>query len=282
MKQSKLNITIENLNIKTNDSYEIVNISILSTVSSSGLESSDFLYLVVFENNKSSLEKKEISNLIPSKNIVEDESTTIKTLREELKKQKKFLQDSNERLLLSNQELKSYNEEIQSMNEELQSTNEELETSREELQSLNEELSIVNAELQSKVTDLTTVNNDMNNLISGTGIGTIFVDNDLHILRFTPTIKQIINLIPGDIGRFLGDIVLNIIDYKELISDTQNVLDTLIPKEIEVQAKNGLWFLMRIQPYRTIENVIEGAVISFVNITEIVNIRQKLQKLQSG
>ena len=282
VKQSKLNITIENLNIKTNDSYEIVNISILSTVSSSGLESSDFLYLVVFENNKSSLEKKEISNLIPSKNIVEDESTTIKTLREELKKQKKFLQDSNERLLLSNQELKSYNEEIQSMNEELQSTNEELETSREELQSLNEELSIVNAELQSKVTDLTTVNNDMNNLISGTGIGTIFVDNDLHILHFTPTIKQIINLIPGDIGRFLGDIVLNIIDYKELISDTQNVLDTLIPKEIEVQAKNGLWFLMRIQPYRTIENVIEGAVISFVNITEIVNIRQKLQKLQSG
>jgi two-component system CheB/CheR fusion protein len=116
----------------------------------------------------------------------------------------------------------------------------------------------------------------MNNLLAGTGIGTVFVDHKLRILRFTPAITTIINLISVDIGRFIGHIVSNMLNYNNLVKDIKSVLDTLAPKEIEVQTKKGDWYLMRIQPYRTIENVIEGAVISFVDITEIVKMRQEL------
>ena len=153
------------------------------------------------------------------------------------------------------------------MNEELQSTNEELETSKEELQSVNEELATVNAELQTKVADLSRANNDMNNLLAGTGIGTVFVDHGLHILRFTPAATKIINLILSDIGRPVGHIVSNLIGYDHLPADTQTVLDTLVPKEMEVQTRAGAWYSMRIQPYRTMGNVIEGAVITFIDIS---------------
>ena len=157
---------------------------------------------------------------------------------------------------------------MQSVNEELQSTNEELETSKEELQSVNEELATVNTELQTKVADLSRANNDMNNLLAGTGIGTIFVDHQLRILRFTPAVTQVINLILTDVGRPVGHIVSNLVGYDRLVADVQAVLDTLVPKEVEVQTKAGAWYLMRIRPYRTLENVIEGAVITFVDITE--------------
>lgn len=207
------------------------------------------------------------------------ENISIKSLKQELQLQKAFLQDANEKLETSNEELKSYNEEMQSMNEELQSTNEELETSKEELQSVNEELSTVNSELNTKVIDLSRSNNDMNNLLAGTGIGTIFVDHKLNILRFTPAATCIINLILADIGRPIGHIVSNMIDYNSLVSDIQSVLDTLVPKEIEVMTIDAKSYLMRIQPYRTLENVIEGAVISFVDITEMHNIKVKLNEL---
>ncbi|HAH05991.1 MAG TPA: hypothetical protein DCM05_05585 [Elusimicrobia bacterium] len=165
------------------------------------------------------------------------------------------------------QELQSSNEELQSLNEELQSAVEELETSKEELQSVNEELSTVNAELQSKVGDLTRVNNDMNNLLAGTGIGTIFVDHQLNIQRFTPAITQVINLIPTDVGRPVGHIVSNLAGYDRLSEDIREVLDTLAPKELEVRTKAGARLILRIRPYRTLENVIEGAVVTFVDIT---------------
>jgi two-component system CheB/CheR fusion protein len=157
---------------------------------------------------------------------------------------------------------------MQSINEELQSANEELETSREELQSINEELATVNAELQTKVADLSQVNNDMNNLLAGTGIGTVFVDLQLRIVRFTPAATRIINLIAADIGRPVGNITANLSGYDTLVDDVHGVLDTLIPKELEAQAKSGAWYAMRIQPYRTLDNVIEGAVITFVDISE--------------
>ena len=153
------------------------------------------------------------------------------------------------------------------MNEELQSTNEELETSKEELQSVNEELATVNAELQHKVADLSRVNNDMNNLLAGTGIGTIFLDERLHIQRFTPAVTQIINLIHSDVGRPVGHIVSNLVGYDRLVADVQDVLDTLVPRDVEVQTRAGAWYLLRIRPYRTLENVIEGAVITFTDIS---------------
>lgn len=198
-------------------------------------------------------------------------------LRQELRIKEEYLQTSNEELETSNEELQSSNEELQSVNEELQSANEELETSKEELQSLNEELSTVNSELQTKVTDLSRANNDMNNLLAGTGIATLFVDHQLCILRFTPSAIKIINLIKSDIGRSVGHIVNKLSGYNTLLADIQGVLDTLIPKEIEVQTIDGQWYIMRIQPYRTVDNIIEGAVITFVQVTEAQQLRESLR-----
>ncbi len=202
----------------------------------------------------------------------------IAALQQELHAKDEYLQATHEELETSNEELKSSNEEMQSVNEELQSTNEELETSKEELQSVNEELGTVNNELQAKVLDLSRANNDMNNLLAGTGIGTVFVDHQLRILRFTPAASAIINLITSDIGRPVAHIVSNLVGYSSLVADTQAVLNTLLPKAVELQTTQGQWYSMRIQPYRTLDNVIEGAVISFFDITETVQTREALRK----
>ena len=202
----------------------------------------------------------------------------IKTLNQELRAKDDYIQASQEELETSNEELKSANEEMQSVNEELQSTNEELETSKEELQSVNEELSTVNTELQTKVLDLSQANNDMNNLLAGTGIATIFVDCQLRILRFTPFTTKIINLILSDIGRPVGHILSNLVGYSNLVADILAVLDTLVGQELEVQTLAGEWYQMRIRPYRTLDNVIEGAVLTFVEISEVVRARLALAK----
>jgi two-component system CheB/CheR fusion protein len=160
----------------------------------------------------------------------------------------------------------------------LQSTNEELETSKEELQSVNEELATVNTELQTKVVDLSRANNDMNNLLAGTGIGTVFVDHQLRILRFTPAASSIINLIRSDVGRPVSHLVANLVGYTSLVEDVKDVLDTLVSKDVEVITAEGKIYAMRIQPYRTLDNVIEGAVISFVDITEITRTRAALSQ----
>jgi two-component system, chemotaxis family, CheB/CheR fusion protein len=205
----------------------------------------------------------------------EDADARIAELKQALRAKEEYLQTTNEELETSNEELKSSNEEMQSVNEELQSTNEELETSKEELQSVNEELATVNAELQTKVADLSRTNNDMNNLLAGTGIATVFVDVRLRIMRFTPAATQIINLIQGDVGRPVGHIVSNLRSYNSLMKDVQDVLDTLIPRETEVQTNEARWYAMRILPYRTVDNVIEGVVITFIDITE----RKQAEKL---
>jgi two-component system CheB/CheR fusion protein len=118
------------------------------------------------------------------------------------------------------------------------------------------------------VADLSRVNNDMNNLLAGTGIGTIFVDNQLRIMRFTPAVTQVLNLILTDVGRPVGHVVSNFVGYDGLVEDVQSVLDSLVPREVEAQTRAGAWYTLRIRPYRTLENVIEGAVVSFVDITE--------------
>ena len=199
-------------------------------------------------------------------------------LQHELRLKEETLQNPTEELEAANEELKSSNEEMQSVNEEFQSTNEELETSKEELQSVNEELATVNTELQTKVIDLTRVNNDMNNLLAGTGIGSVFVDHNLRILRFTPAATRIINLIKGDIGRPVGHIVSNLVGYDSLLADTQAVLDTLVPKDTEVQTKAGVWYAMSILPYRTLDNVIEGAVLTFVDISGLKRAQEEIRQ----
>jgi two-component system, chemotaxis family, CheB/CheR fusion protein len=207
-----------------------------------------------------------------------DAETRIAALEQELRTKEEYVQAAAEELETSNEELRASNEEMQSINEELQSTNEELETSKEELQSVNEELATVNTELQTKVADLTRTNNDMSNLLAGTGIGTVFVDQGLRIQRFTPAATKIINLILSDVGRPVGHIVSNLKNYADLTEDIESVLDTLVPKQMEVQSQMGAWYTMRIQPYRTLNNVIEGAVITFVDITAMKKTREALQK----
>lgn len=185
------------------------------------------------------------------------------------------LQNKDEYLQSVIEELESANEELQSTIEEFHATNEELETSREELQSVNEELVTLNAELQAKNEELTHANNDMNNMLAGTGIGTIFVDHELRIKRFSPAATKIINLIQSDLGRPIGHIVSNLVGYDRLEEDLKGVLDTLAPKTVDVRAKGEAWYRLNIIPYRTIDHVIEGVVINFINITDM----KKMQSL---
>ena len=176
----------------------------------------------------------------------------------------------------SNEELKSANEELQSMNEESQSTNEELETSKEELQSINEELTIVNSELQTKIDELSIINDDMTNLFNSTEIATIFVDNELKIRRFTDEATKIVKLIKSDVGRSLGDIVSSI-NYPDLVDDILNVIEKVVYKEKEVNNNKGHWYKVRIMPYKTSKNIIDGATITFLDVSNMKNIQDKLQ-----
>ena len=281
-------ITALNIQVRTNGHFTAVNLSV-SPVESQALSTLESpLYLVLLEDAPAVDLPGARPGLQPGSpgihdtgkgsNHAPDAQLKIDELTEELQAKEEYLQAANEELETSNEELKSSNEEMQSVNEELQSTNEELETSKEELQSINEELTTVNTELQSKVSDLSRANNDMNNLLAGTGIGTIFVDHALNILRFTPAVTRIINLIPSDVGRPVGHIMSNLLGYDSLVPDTQDVLKTLQPKEADVQTREGKFYSLQILPYRTLDNVIEGAVITFVDITDMVLTREALRK----
>ena len=165
--------------------------------------------------------------------------------------------------------LKSSIEELQSTNEELQSTNEELTTSKEEMQSMNEELQTVNLELQARVDELSRASDDMKNLLNSTGIATLFLDNELNVRRFTPPTASIIKLIPSDVGRPITDLASEL-DYPSLAQDAQEVLRSLVFHEQRVPARNDRWFTVRIMPYRTQDNRIDGVVITFANRTATV------------
>jgi two-component system CheB/CheR fusion protein len=247
----------------------------------------DPLFLVILEESPSpspsQTEKASTaSTAVPADGAAEPAAEArIQALLRELDSREEYLKSANDQLETTNEELRSSNEEMQSVNEELQSTNEEMETSKEELQSVNEELSTVNSELQTKVADLSRANNDMNNLLAGTDIGTVFLDHKLRILRFTPATTKIINLIAGDVGRPVSHIMSNLEGYDRLVPDTQGVLDTLIPKESLVRTHDGNWYSMKISPYRTVDNVIEGAVITFVDTTATKRAQEALAASES-
>jgi len=175
-----------------------------------------------------------------------------------------------------NEELKAANEEIQSSNEELQSMNEELETSKEELQSTNEELLSLNEELQNKNAELARLNSDLNNVFSSTNIPMIIVGNDLRIKSFTPTARKVMNVIATDVDRPIGDIKLNI-DIANLEEMIREVIDDMVPKGTEVQDKEGRWYSVRIRPYRTLDNRIEGVVLTMIDIDVIKRTQDELQ-----
>jgi len=198
-------------------------------------------------------------------------------LEQELQQFREELQTTREEMQSSQEELKSTNEELQSTNEELQSTNEELTTSREEMQSLNEELQTVNAEQQSKMDELSRMNNDMRNLLNSTEIVTIFLDNDLQVRRFTSGANKLFKLIPADVGRPLSDIVSDLL-YPEMTEEAQEVLRTLVFSEKQVATTDGRWFSVRVMPYRTMEDVICGVVITFVNISAAKQLEAELRE----
>ena len=191
------------------------------------------------------------------------------------------MQTTSEEMQLSQEELKSTNEELQSTNEELQSTNEELSSSKEEMQSLNEELITVNAEIRVKVNELTQANSDMKNMLNRTEIATIFLDNDLNIRRFTPEATGIFNLISSDVGRPISHIVSKL-KYDNIINDVHKVLNSLIFKEVNLQTSDEHWYIMRIMPYRTNNNAIDGVVINFIDITTMKELEGSLQEKEAS
>lgn len=265
-------IRSERLSVKTNGGEQVVNLVVKPISEPASMKGT---LMVIFED-------------VPSEKVSEPDgegthaadsevNPRVLQLEQELRSAKEYLQTTIEELETANEELKSTNEELQSSNEELQSTNEELETSKEELQSVNEELTTVNSEHQQKIEELSKASSDLNNLLSGTEIGTVFLDKTLNIQRFTPSATDVINLIHTDVGRPIGHIVSNM-DYDGLLDDAKDVLRRLVVKEREVQTREGRWYLMRILPYRTVENVIDGVVVTFAEITRL---RKTLDELES-
>jgi two-component system CheB/CheR fusion protein len=189
-------------------------------------------------------------------------------LTQELAATREYLQSVIEQQEAANEELQSANEEVQSANEELQSINEELETSKEEIQSSNEELVTVNDELHNRNAELHQSNNDLTNLLSSVQMPIVMLGPDLHIRRFTPMAEKTFNLIRTDVGRPISDIKLNI-NVPDLEQLVVQVIDTVSAKEQEVQDKQGRWYSLRIRPYRTLENKIDGAVLVLVDVDDL-------------
>jgi two-component system CheB/CheR fusion protein len=230
-------------------------------------------YLVVFEEGRA-LHRQSASKAVTRAQEQQKKAAKGKAseteienahLKEELDATREYLQSIIEEQRTTNEELRSANEEIQSSNEELQSINEELETAKEELQSTNEELTTVNEELQNRNDELSRVNNDLNNLLSSVNIPIVMLGNDLRIRRFTPVTEKVMNLIPTDIGRPITDIKSNlrIPDLRQLVT---RVIDSLEIHENEVEDISGKWYSIRIRPYRTLDNKIDGVVIALIDL----------------
>jgi two-component system CheB/CheR fusion protein len=269
-KEKKI-VICKNMNIAINGDVVPINI-VVKPITDPGIKN-EFM-MVLFESAKPATAASQKKRQHAQSRQIEPR---IAALEHELQSTKEYLQTTVEELETSNEEMKSTNEELQSTNEELQSTNEELETSREELQSTNEELETVNNELQNKVEQLSESNNDLNNLFGSTEVATIFLDTDIRIKRFTPGAADIFKLINTDVGRPVSDITHNLL-YDNLLKDIHEILTNLGRVEKEVRSKSGHWYFMRILPYRTTENVVDGVVVTFVDITKQKQAEDKLQE----
>lgn len=248
----------EGVQVKSNSSVHYVDIEIKPITRPEQLKG---LFLIVFKESISPAHQEKVA-----KAVKKGERRRVEQLEKELAATKEYLQHTIEEQQSSNEELQSMNEELQASNEELQSTNEELETSKEEIQSINEELVTVNAELQSKIEELSRANNDLNNLLTSTDIAVIFLDNNLHVKRFTPAATKLVNLIQSDIGRPIEQIT-TLFEDESLVRDSREVLKTLAHRQREIRTRKGQWYEMRIIPYRTMDNVIDGVVMTFIDIT---------------
>jgi len=265
--------TRTNVRVQTNGSAQRINLHVCPLNAPKDLAG---LLLVVFEDMADD-EHVDPDLGRPPCGSVESCDAKIVELERELQNTRESHQTTIEELESSNEELKSTNEELQSSNEELQSTNEEMESSKEELQSLNEELQTVNAELQGKLEELSAAHDDMHNLLNSTEIATIFVDNDMRIKRFTQQATAIVNLIPTDTGRPLQHVMTNLAG-DELLPVLEHVLKHLAMQEKEVRTLEGKWYAMRVMPYRTMDNRIDGCVLTFAGIDDQKRAQDVLQE----
>lgn len=264
-------VVLHNLKVGTNGGKQTVNLTIECIDKPEPLKG---MVMIVFTDVHPQLETAQI---ITSSG--DSLNTRESLLQLELENVREKMQASNEAMQASQEELKSANEELQSSNEELQSTNEELTSSKEEMQSLNEELQTVNAELQAKVDDFIRVDNDMKNLLNSTDIATLFLDKNLKIRSYTIQATKIFKFIKSDIGRPFTDQVSDLL-YPEMANDALTVLRTLVLVEKQIQSKNGQWYSIRIMPYRTFDDRIDGLVITFINITDLKRVEDKLNETE--
>jgi len=218
------------------------------------------------------------SAVTPADTVTQDlvRGTSDPALVEELARAQEETRALRREMQASQEALQAANEELQSINEELQSANEELTTSKEEAQSMNE-LQTINSELQSRLDELSLAQSDMQNLLNSTDIATLFLDNDLNVRRFTERVTRIIHLREGDIGRPLSDLA-SVLIYPQLLDDVKETLRTLAVCEKEISTTEGQWYSVRVMPYRTLANVIQGAVITFVDITVSKELESRLRK----
>ena len=265
-------VLLRNLKSSTESDTYFTNISIEKLPETEPLRG---MIMIVFTDIPAPVEPEasEIPGKAPSR------SRRFAEMERDLQQARAELHSTREEMQTSQEELRSSNEEMQSTNEEMQSTNEEITTSKEEMQSLNEELQTVNAELQGKVDELSRSNNDMKNLLNSTDVATLFLDNNLKVRRFTIQATKIIKLIPGDIGRPITDLASDLL-YPDLPDDAREVLRKLGFSEKPISARDGRWFTVRIMPYRTLDDRIDGVVITFWDISVAKTLEGKLQDMQ--
>lgn len=262
-------VKIDNIRIVENGISYYVNLTVQQIEKPEALKG---MILVVFNDVHSTMEAD--GSTIKSKK--QNSTTRQQELEAELIRSNEDLNTIKEEMQTSQEELKSTNEELQSTNEELQSTNEELTTSKEELQSLNEELQTVNTELNSKLIDFEQANNDMKNLLNSTEIATLFLDKELNIRRFTDPVTKIFKLRISDTGRPFTDLVCDL-KYPDMLNNARDVIKTLVSIQKEVEAKDGRCYYVRIMPYRTLDDRIDGLVITFTDITAAKQAEESLK-----
>ncbi len=262
---------LHNIKVGTNGGSHFVDVTVQRIESPPAIKN---MLMIVFTDVLALIEVEKESPAKRKRNATGNQ----KELELQLQRSYEDLQSTREEMQTSQEELKSTNEELQSTNEELQSTNEELTTSKEEMQSLNEELQTVNIELQSKVNDFVQANNDMKNLLNSTEIATLFLDKELNIRRYTDSIVNIIKLRGSDIGRPFTDLVSDL-QYPAIGEDALKVLKTLMTMEIAISTNDERWFTVRIMPYRTLDDHIDGLVITFMDITVAKKLEMELNRL---
>lgn len=259
-------IKVNNIKVMTNGSTEFVDIIVQQLAYPEALKG---MVVIVFKVVPE-------SRIPKTEKIKKGKTSSVyqKTLESELQHIKENLKSSLEEKQTSEEELKSTNEELQSTNEELQSTNEELTTSKEEMQSLNEEIQTVNLELQRKVDQFSLVESDMKNLLNSTDIATLFLNKNLCIRRFTTNVTKIFKMVQSDIDRPFTDLVTKL-EYPDIADDARSVLQNLVYIEKTIPSNDGHWYLTRIIPYRTLEDRIDGLVMTFIDIT-----RSKIMEIE--